>query len=109
MLSTVIFRNTYKGPEHITITSDTTVFVGRCGSGLTVFGERAYLTKILKRHLVFTTESGAIVKTDFDAHTVGKAFKEHYFVALRDMTNEEHVMHHEVSYWNNKKCCFEYK
>jgi len=107
MLSVTIFRNTFEGYKNITLTSNDTVFVGRCGSGRTVFGERAYLSKVLKNHLVFTTESGTQVKTNLDGYTVGKA--KDYFVALRDMTDEENVIHDRVHYWNNKKCCIEYK
>lgn len=109
MLTTIIFRNTFEGPEFITLTSEDTVFVGRCSSGRTVFGERARLTKILKNHLVFTTESGAQVKTDSDANTVGKAKAAGYWVCLSDRTGEDNVLHEAVSYWNDKKCCFEYK
>ena len=109
MMTTIIFRHTFNGPEFITLTENDTVFVARCGSGRTVFGERAHLSKILKNHLVFTTESGAQVKTNLDGWTVGKAENAGYFVALRDMTDEENVIHSKVSYWNSKKCCMEYK
>lgn len=109
MITTTIFRNTFEGPKFITLTENDTVFVGRCGSGRTVFGEKAHLSKILKNHLVFTTESGAQVKTNLDAWTVGKANNAGYFVALRDMTNEENVIYQKVHYWNSKKLCMEYK
>ena len=87
----------------------TELFVGKCGSGHTVFGERAHFTKATKQHLVFTTESGAIVKTDMYMNTIGKAAKEDYWVGFGDRTNDENVIHQNVRYWNHKKLCFENK
>lgn len=60
------------------------VFVGTCGSGLTLFGEHAKLVKILKNHLVFETESKTKIKSRIDNlnHTVGKANEFGYFVSL---------------------------
>ena len=90
--------------------SETTeFFVGRCGSGRTIFGERAYFTKALKNHLIFTTESGSIVKTDCYMNTVGKAKKEGYWVGIGDRTNDKDTIHESVRYWNDKKLCFEHK
>ena len=91
------------------LNKNTEFFVGKCGSGNTVFGERAHFTKATKQHFVFTTESGAIVKTDMYMNTVGKAQKAHYWVGFGDRTNDDNVIHSTVMYWNDKKCCFEYK
>lgn len=99
----------YKFGEAVELDENTEIFVGRCGSGHTVFGERAKFTKALAKHLVFTTESGAIVKTNYNMNTVGKASKEGYFVGLGDRTNDENVIHENVRYWNDKKLCFETK
>lgn len=88
-------------------------FVGHCGSGHSVFGENATLTKVTKQHCVFTTDSGAIVKTKADniAHTVGKAAKEMYFVSFgeRDFESDKDLIHSAVMYWNEKKLCFDKK
>ena len=94
----------------VEIDENTELFVGRCSSGRTVFGERAHFVKATKVNLVFETESGAIVKTELDTlNTVGKAKKAHYWVGLGDRSNDKDVYHERVSYWNEKKCCFETK
>ena len=87
----------------------TEVFVGRCGSGCSVFGERAYFTRATKQHLIFTTESGSVVKTDYYMNTIGKAAKNHYFVSLTTMDKRDNVTVQRVHYWNDKKVCFEYR
>lgn len=85
------------------------VFVGRCGSGRSVFGEYATLTRTTKRHLVFTTESGSIIKTAIDNlnKVSGKAEKAGYFVSSKVEGRE--FCKARVHYWNSNKCCFEYK
>lgn len=92
--------------EWITLTESDIVFIGRCGSGRTVFGEHAKLHKILSNHLVFKTESGALVKTNECLQTVGKA--KDYFVSMM-VRSESEFIKQGVSYWNSKKLCFEYK
>lgn len=59
------------------------VFVGFSSSARQVFGENGELTKITKNHLVFTTESGTIIKTKIDNlnEVIGKASKKGYFVS----------------------------
>lgn len=85
-------------------------YVGRCGSGHTVFGEKARFLKATARNLIFETESGAIVKTKLDVlETVGKARKEGYWVGIGDHTGRENYITDPVSYWNDKKCCLENK
>lgn len=86
------------------------VFVGRRGSGHTVFGEEAVLTGYTRQHLVFTTVSGSTVKTKIDnlCDVVGKAKKERYFVSTRLREAGEYITE-RVSYWNEKKLCLEYK
>lgn len=82
-------------------------FVGRCGSGRTVFGENATLTKVTNNHMIFTTDSGAIVKTkrDYLSWTIGKAAKEHYWVGFeRDIKADENIIEMPVHYWDSKKC-----
>ena len=68
-------------------------FVGNSGSGRTVFGEQATLTKITKLHLVFTTESGTIVKTKIDNlnEVVGKAKKQNIFVSDKEWKKENYI------------------
>lgn len=93
------------------ITSEMDYFVGRCGSGRTVFGENAKLVRTTKQHLVFETESGSIVKTEKDTlNTVGKAKKAGYFVAIGKRDYEsKNIIRNTVRYWNDKKLVMEYK
>ena len=91
----------------IEIGQEVTVF--RCGSACTCFGERAFLTRTTKNHLVFTTESGSIVKTAIDNlfRTVGKMSA--YSVTLKKFEDFGHIYKERVCYWNSNKCCMEYK
>ena len=86
-------------------------FVGRSGSGHTVFGENARLFKVNKNSLVFKTESGSLVKTERESlNTIGKARKEDYFVSMGKRNYEDkNIIRETVSYWNEKKVTFEYK
>lgn len=100
----------WKLGEFIEIDENTEFYVGRCGSGHTVFGERAKLHKVLAKHLVFITESGALVKTTIDTmSTVGKAKANDYWVGLGDRTDNPNYIYQPVHYWNEKKLCMEYK
>ena len=94
---------------NIEIGQEVTVF--KCGSGLTVYGEKAHLERTTAQHLVFVTESGAIVKTAIDNlfKVVGKAARAHYCVSLTKYEKFTHMVHSNVRYWNSKKCCFETK
>lgn len=87
------------------------VTVFRCGGGHSTFGEPATLTKATAQHLVFTTDSGATVKTKIDNlfATVGKADKAGYCVTRRPFEDFDHMYRENVRFWNNKKCCFETK
>ena len=60
------------------------VFVGHAGSGRSCFGEYGVLEKATDKHLVFKTESGAVIKTDNDNlhEVIGKAGKQGNFVSL---------------------------
>ena len=97
------------GWVNIEIGQEVTVFHSH--SLHTTFGERAHLERTTAQHLVFITESGAVVKTAIDNlfRVVGKAAKAHYCVSLRKYDDFEHMLHENVRYWNNKKCCFETK
>lgn len=100
----------FKLGEWVEINSDMDFYVGTCGSGHTVFGEKAKLFKVLKNHLVFKTESGTLVKTTKDTmSTVGKADKNGYWVGLGDRTGMPNYINQRVHYWNEKKLCMEYK
>lgn len=85
----------------------TKVFVGRCGSGHTVFGEMAVFSHETATQFVFVTKSGSIVKTDKNMNTVGKAKKEGYFVSTN--IDWPDAIKERVHYWNEKKLCMEYK
>ena len=74
------------------------VFVGHCGSGHTVFGEYATLTRTTSMHLVFTTESGTTIKTKKDnlCHVIGKAAAQHIFVST---ITEREFIHSATTIW----------
>lgn len=99
----------FKLGEFIEINDEMDFYVGTCGSGRTVFGEKAKLTRTTANHLIFTTESGTIVKTNYNMTTIGKAAKNNYWVGVGDRTNEPNYINQRVHYWNDSKCCFEYK
>lgn len=99
----------FKNGNWIEINSEMDFYVGRCSSGHAVFGEKAKLTKVTAKHLVFTTESGSIVKTNENMSTIGKAAKEHYWVGFGDRTGMLDYINERVKFWNNKKLRFEYK
>lgn len=86
------------------------VLVARCGSGRTIFGEFGKLDRVTKNHMVFVTDSGAVVKTAVDniQQVVGKAAKAGYFVSLIT-EGRDNLIHLNVSFWNEKKLCFENK
>lgn len=100
----------FEDREWMIIDENTDFYVGRCGSGHTVFGEPAHLFKILKNHLVFKTDSGALVKTTKGyLRTVGKAANNGYWIGLGDRTGQPDYINWDVAYWNEKKLCFDYK
>ena len=84
--------------------------VARCGSGHTVFGELATLTRITDSQLIFTTESGSIVRANHNLQTIGKAKREDYFVSTRlPETYGEDFINSRISYWNPKTLKLEHK
>lgn len=89
---------------------EVTVFKRR-GYGLNCIGEKARLEKTTKNHMVFVTESGAVVKTKIDNIfvTVGKAYNSGYAVDLRKFEDWTNITHRETKFWNDKKCCYENK
>lgn len=97
------------GWADINIGQEVTVY--RCGSGFSVFGEKAHFERTTKQHLIFVTESGAEVKTKIDNlfAVVGKAHKAHYCVTLKKFEDFDTICHEKVMYWNGSKCVFEKK
>ena len=87
------------------------VSVLRCGWGHSVFGEAATLERATAQHLVFVTDSGAVVKTGREnLMTVGKAAKNHYFVSLHQPEEYgDDFCQSQVSFWNEKTCRLEKK
>ena len=75
----------------ITVEIGQKFFVGHCGSGRTVFGEMATLTNINDKHLTFTTDSGAKIRSSADnLHSVsGKAGAQGNFIS--PITNREYI------------------
>ncbi len=90
---------------------DQEVTIFRSSSGLSFFGERAYLKRATKQHLIFITESGAQVKTAINnlSEVVGKAKKEGYCVSVRKYDDIEGIIPEKVKFWNEVKGVFEYK
>lgn len=86
-----------------------TVF--KCGSGRSVFGEGATLTGTTKQHLVFTTDSGATVKTKLHSLfcVVGKAAKGGFAVSLHAPESFENLIPQKVRFWNEKTLEFDIK
>lgn len=84
------------------------VTVFRRGSSRTVFGELATLTKATTRHLIFTADSGAIIKTQLDnIHaTIGRAKESGYCVSPKSVDNFPYMIHEAVRYWDCKTCTF---
>ena len=97
------------GYVDINIGDEVTVF--RCGLGQSVFGERAHLRRATSQHLIFVNESGAEVKTVLDNlfDVRGKAKAAGYGVTLRKVDGWDKLYHEQISYWNQKKLCFEKK
>lgn len=103
--------NVWRNGNWETINNEMDFFVGRCGSGHTVFGENAKLVKVLKNSLVFETESGSMVKTKIDSlNTIGKARREGYFVSVgkRDYS-DTNIINSKVTFWNKKTLEFDSK
>lgn len=82
------------------------VTVFRVGCGRTIFGEAATLTRFTKQHAVFTTESGAIVKTAADNlhRTVGKAKEDGWAISLAAPEKYPNLIHKDVWFWDSKAC-----
>lgn len=64
-------------------------------------------------HMVFVTESGAVVKTKIDNlhDVVGKTKANGYNISLYvdRAENDKNFVHSKVMFWNDKKHCFETK
>lgn len=85
------------------------VLVAKCGSGKSCFGEFGKIARTTSKHIVVITDSGAVVKTNIETlNTIGKAAKAGYFVSLH-IDGREDMVHNNVTYWNEKKLCFENK
>lgn len=96
------------GYVDIEIGQEVTVY--RCSSGMSVFGERATLTRTTSRHLIFTTESGSEIKTAIDNLFRIPARMGEWNVTLKKFEEfGDHIHKTRVCYWNDKKICMEYK
>lgn len=80
----------------------------RTSSGRSSFGEGATLTGTTASHLVFTTDSGATVKTKKDNihDVVGRASKSGYCVSPHAPEGFEKMLHEEVRFWDSKSGTF---
>ena len=101
---------TWKCGKFINVEIGDRFFVGRSGSGMTVFGENATLTRATSTQLVFITDSGATVKTAKDNlyKVYGKAKENRYFVSPgeRHEETDKNLIHENVRFWDRKKCKF---
>ena len=84
--------------DYINIEIGQEVTIATCGSGDTVFGEPATLTRTTKQHMVFKTESGQTVKCPIDnmSYTIGKA--RDYFIIVRKFEDLEYIIHDAVKF-----------
>lgn len=94
--------------ERIDLYEGQVVTVYRCGLGHKIYGELATLTRATKQHLIFTTDSGATVKTRMDnLHaTVGRAKESGHSVSPKPVDAFPHMIHEEVRYWDKASCTF---
>lgn len=74
------------------------VTVYRRGQDHKLYGELATLTRSTERYLVFTTDSGATVKTRLDClhATVGWAKEKGYCVSPKPVDAFSHMIHEET-------------
>lgn len=99
----------WNGDKFVNVELGQRVLIAKCGSGKSYFGEFGKIARTTKKHIVVVTDSGAVVKTDIETlNTVGKAAKAGYFVSLR-VDGREDMTYSTVTYWNEKKLCFENK
>lgn len=91
---------TYHYGEYINIEIGQEVTIATCGSGRTIFGEPATLTRANKQHLVFTTQTGKTVKSPIDntSYTIGKAHKAGYFIIPRKFEDVENIIRLAVTF-----------
>lgn len=89
----------------IEIGQSVTVF--RVSSMGNYFGEPARLAYRTVRHLVFVTDSGAIVKTNVGdtCQVIGKAEKNGWKVSLKSF-DELNITRQNVKFWDSKSCKF---
>lgn len=99
---------TWYNGDFVNLTVGQKVTVFRCGSGRTTFGEPATFTKATAKNLVFTTASGAVVRTAADSiHAVcGRAKADGYCVSLKAPEEFTDLIFDEVRFWDAKTCKF---
>lgn len=77
------------------------------------FGEGGTFERVTKqkRHLIFVSDSGGVVKTKYGTlgSTVGKMGKEGWCVYLGSIDDRSNVIHDTVKYWDDKTCTFKKK
>ena len=97
--------------EWVNIEIGQRVFIGRCGTGLNVYGEFGHFERVTARHAVFVSDSGSVIKTALgNLFLVAGGFKGRYFVSLRtDRVEGRDYMRERPSYWNDRKCELCYK
>lgn len=82
----------------VTLNGEDTYTIWRSGGIQSDYGETVHLIEVQKNHLVFETESGAKVKTDYNLNTVGKAKEQGYAFTPRDITNDKNFKKSRVSF-----------
>lgn len=68
-------------------------FIGRCGGGLTVFGENGKITKITNNYVFCTTEGGVVVQYNLRKEKLcGKWRERGYFINFRKREYDSHTI-----------------
>lgn len=79
--------------EKFEVTVGTKIFVGRCGSGLSVFGDNGTVTKISNSYVYVTFDNGRTVKINhnyrFRFYCAGKYSDYFFSVGERDFFDRE--------------------
>ena len=105
-------RGTFDGVKTITVKIGSDCFIGKCGSGTSVFGENGKVTRITEKYIYCTSESGSVLKYDIEKrHVIGKWRKNYYFIHLNSKRdyNDKNTCKMRPGVWNSEKCIMEYK
>lgn len=91
---------------HIDMEIGQTVTVFRCSSGRSSFGEPGKLERVTAQHLVFVSESGAVIKTAKNNihQVIGRAQKNGYHVSPKAFDSFPNIIREAARFWDEKTC-----